>query len=200
MSPTRRRHVQRASGAVTEPPNLSEMAGESHITANTPRRAMAISSPIARAISLPLNHLAMAFDTVVPAISQPHPNIMKPRAAIFALPGIAVHQLFSQLQSSVVWNQSLIPMYFITAPVTMSDAESTPVKRMPILSRMIPAIIRKPHTFRIYSDAAYVPNTPLSQPLSLSIRDFRGDITSTNMYAKNIIRAMSISAAHLAAA
>ncbi len=56
---------------------------------------MAISRPIARAISLPLNHFAMAFDTVVPAISQPQPKIMKPSDAILALPGNAVHQLSS---------------------------------------------------------------------------------------------------------
>ena len=109
---------------------------------------------MARAISLPLNHLAIDFDTVVPAISQPQPKTMKPRDAILALPGIAVHQLSSQAHMPVVWNHSLIPTNLMLAPITISEAESTPVKRMPILSRIIPARIRKPHTLRIYSDAA----------------------------------------------
>ena len=173
--------MQKASGATTDPSNFSEIAGESHITANTPKRAIAISSPIARAISLPLNHLAMAFDTVVPAISHPHPKIMNPRAAIFALPGIAGHQLPSQPHISVLWNQSLIPTYFMPAPSTIREADRMPVNRIPILSRMIPAIMRNPHTFSIYSDAAYVPKTLLSHPRSCSMSDLSGDITSTNI-------------------
>ena len=64
--------------------------------AKTPTLARAISSPIARAISLPLNHLAIIFETVVPAISQPQPKIMKPSEASLALPGIDTHQLLSQ--------------------------------------------------------------------------------------------------------
>ena len=136
----------------------------------------------------------MDLDTVVPAISQPQPKIMKPREAILALPGMAVHQLSSQALKPVPWNHSLTPTNLIAAPSTIREAERVPVKRIPILSRMIPARIRKPHTFRIYSDAAYVPNAPLSQPLADSIRDFRGDITSTNIYAKNIISAMRINA------
>ena len=102
MSPIRSSTVQKPTGATTDWSNLLEMIGASHITANTPRRAIAISSPIARAISLPLNHLAMDLDTVVPAISQPQPKIMKPREAIFALPGIAVHQLPSHSLKPVV--------------------------------------------------------------------------------------------------
>ena len=100
------------------------MSGDIHITANTPRRAMAISTPMASDISLPLNHLAMALDTVVPAISQPQPNIMKPREAILALPGSAVHQLLSHSQNAVPWNQELIPTYFMHAPITINDAEN----------------------------------------------------------------------------
>ena len=122
--------------------------------ANTPTRAMAISRPIARAISLPLNHLAMAFDTVVPAISQPQPNIIKPRAAILALAGKAVHHELSHSAKPVVWNHSVIPMNLMTAPPSIMEAESTPVKRTPILSRMTPAMMRKPNTLRMYSEAA----------------------------------------------
>ena len=147
--------VQNATGATTELSNLAAIIGEVHMTANTPRRAIAISNPIARAISLPLNHLAIALETVVPAISQPQPKIMKPRLAILALPGNATHQLFSHAQNSVAWNQSLIPIYLMNAPITINDAERRPVKRTPILSRMIPAKIRKKqNTFRKYSEAA----------------------------------------------
>lgn len=134
---------------------MFETIGASHITAKTPRRAMAISSPMARAISLPWNHLAMDFDTVVPAISQPQPKIMKPSEATLALPGKDTHQLSSQAQSSVVWNHSEMPTSLMAAPATMSEAESMPVKRMPILSRMMPAKMRKKtKTLRKYSDAA----------------------------------------------
>ena len=56
---------------------------------------MAISSPIARAISLPSNHLAIVFETVMPAISIPHPNIMNPSDASLALAGNDTHQLLS---------------------------------------------------------------------------------------------------------
>ena len=129
--------------------------GEIHMTAKTPRRAMAISSPMASAISLPSNHLAIAFETVVPAISHPHPKIMNPSDAIFALPGNATHQLSSHVQNAVVWNQSEMPTNLIEAPMTMSDAERRPVNRIPILSRMIPAKIRKKtKTLRKYSEAA----------------------------------------------
>ena len=122
--------------------------------ANTPTRAIAISKPIAKAISLPSNHFAIALETVIPAISQPQPKIIKPKAAIFALPGIAIHQEFSHSFIPVVWNQSLMPMNLITAPMNIREADKVPVKRIPHLSSIIPAIIRNPHTLRIYSPAA----------------------------------------------
>ena len=106
---------------------------------------------------------------------------MKPNDAIFALPGSVVHHESSQLHMAVAWNQSLTPIYFIEAPITINDVDNIPVNLIPHLSRMIPARIRKPHTLRMYSEAAYVPKTPLSQPLSDSISDCNGDITSTNI-------------------
>ena len=54
----------------------------------TPRRANAISEPIANAISRPLNHLTIPRLTVIPAISTPQPKIMKPTAANLADAGI----------------------------------------------------------------------------------------------------------------
>ena len=43
-----------------------------------PIRAVAISSPIANAISLPLNHFTIILETVIPAISTPTPKIAYP--------------------------------------------------------------------------------------------------------------------------
>ena len=91
---------------------------------------------------------------MVPAISQPQPNTMNPREAILALPGIATHQLSSQPQNAVVWNQSLTPTSFMQAPATISEVDRMPVKRTPILSSMIPASIRKPQTLSMYSALA----------------------------------------------
>ena len=54
----------------------------------TPSRANAISEPMANAISRPLNHFTMPRDTVMPAISTPQPNIMKPMAASLADAGM----------------------------------------------------------------------------------------------------------------
>ena len=54
--------VQKPTGAATLP-ILAAMAGLMLKMANTPTRAMAISMPMARAISFPLNHLAMDLDT-----------------------------------------------------------------------------------------------------------------------------------------
>ena len=80
---------------------------------------------------------------------------MKPKEAILALPGNADHQLSSQPQNAVVWNQSVMPANLIEAPSTINPADSSPVKRMPILSRMMPAKMRKKtKTLRKYSDAA----------------------------------------------
>ena len=90
----------------------------------------------------------------MPSISHPQPKIIKPRDASFALPGISTHQLPSQSQNAVPWNQSLTAMNLISAPATISPAERIPEKRTPSLSRMTPAIIRKPQTLSMYSEAA----------------------------------------------
>jgi len=45
------------------------------------------------------------------------------------------------------------------APMNIRDAESTPVKRMPILSRMMPARIRNPKTLKMNSELPYMPKT-----------------------------------------
>ena len=70
----------------------------------------------------------------------------------------------------------------MAAPPTIRDAERSPVNLTPILSRMMPAKMRKKqNTLRKYSDAAYVPKTDEFQPLVDSIIVLRGDMTSTNI-------------------
>ena len=64
------------------------MAGDANTTTATPKRAIAISIPMAKAISLPLNHFTIPRETVIPAISAPHPKIIKPMAESFAEAGI----------------------------------------------------------------------------------------------------------------
>ena len=67
------------------------------------------------------------------------------------------------------------------APMNIIEADNSPVKRMPHLSRMMPATMRKPNTLTMYSLAAYVPNTSGVQPYWFSTSDCKGDIMSTNM-------------------
>ena len=69
-------------------PNKRAKTGEKIIQVATPSLAKAISEPIAKATSLPLNHFTIPRETVIPAISAPQPNIMKPMEANFAEAGI----------------------------------------------------------------------------------------------------------------
>ena len=68
--------------------DMRAMTGEKIIQVATPSRARAISDPIARAISLPLNHFTIPRETVMPAISTPQPKIMKPTEANLAEAGM----------------------------------------------------------------------------------------------------------------
>lgn len=102
----------------------------------TPTRAMAISMPIARAISLPSNHLTIPFDTVMPAISEPQPNIMKPRQESLQDRGIETHHEFGQPRAKTDEGRDTAK-YFNEAPSTITDPERTMVKRTPFLSRMM---------------------------------------------------------------
>jgi hypothetical protein len=114
IRPISRNAVQRNTGLTTcvgMNANSAEsaIAGDIVNMANTPMRAIAISNPMASAISLPLNHLAMARETVIPAISQPQPKIMNPSEAIFALAGMDVHHESSHASRPLPMNQSLTP-------------------------------------------------------------------------------------------
>ena len=61
-------------GILTEP-NSSASSGVMLRASAVPMRAQAISRPIANANSLPLNHLTIIFETVIPAISIPTPKM-----------------------------------------------------------------------------------------------------------------------------
>ena len=67
---------------------LLAKTGEPKTTTATPTRAIAISTPMASAISFPLNHLTIPRETVIPAISTPQPKNMKPIADILADAGM----------------------------------------------------------------------------------------------------------------
>ena len=71
----------------TSPPRRANI-GEKIMQVATPKRASAISEPIASAISRPLNHFTIPRETVIPAISTPQPKIIKPIAENLADAGI----------------------------------------------------------------------------------------------------------------
>ena len=89
IRPMHRSTTPKATERLTSmlPPSLAKY-GEKIMQVATPRRAKAISEPMARAVSRPLNHLTIPRLTVMPAISQPQPKIMNPMAASFAEAGM----------------------------------------------------------------------------------------------------------------
>ena len=92
-----------------------------------PMRAPASCSPMAVAISLPLNHLTMTLDTVMPATSTPMPKKAKPMAA--------THTWVLTGKPAVSPNQQ------VATPKTMTREDRMPVKRTPFLSRMMPPMM-----------------------------------------------------------
>ena len=71
---------------------------------------------------------------------------------------------------------SLTANHLMTAPTSMTAAERTAVKRTPILSRMIPAKMRKnTKTLRNTSDPCMVPKAVESQPRVSCIRSLIGE-------------------------
>ena len=89
---------------------------------------------MAKANSRPLNHLTIIFETVMPAISIPTPNMAYPTEA---------HSTWVEITAPKI--ETLAPpksletaQYLMATPTTMMPAAITPVKRTPILSRIIP--------------------------------------------------------------
>ena len=134
------------------------------MAAATPIRAIAISNPIANAISLPLNHFTIPFDTVIPAISTPQPKIINANDAIFAdedvvsLNGKNVQKSFKNSSAALPIKASDTAQYLTIVPITINVDDNKAVFLTPILSRMIPAKMRKnTNTFKNVSLPAYVP-------------------------------------------
>ena len=121
-------------GMLMELPNARLNKGVTPIANPVPIRAQAISNPIARAISLPLNHFTMILETVIPAISTPTPNKAYPNDAI------TNGYPYSEPKTVTVAPSKLcdIPNHLMKTPISMMLVAIKPVKRTPILSRIIP--------------------------------------------------------------
>ena len=89
-------------------------------------------------------------------------------------------------------NDSLTAYHLMTAPISITAPESTAVKRTPILSRMIPAKIRKnTNTLRNTSEPCMVPKAVESHPRVSCMRSLMGERMSMKMYEQNMARANS---------
>ena len=83
----------------------------------------------------------------------------------------------------------------------MTAPERTAVKRTPILSRMIPAIMRKKtKTLRNVSAPCIVPKASESHPRVDSMRSLMGERMSIKMYEQNMAKAKSNNAVQRMAA
>ncbi len=154
--------------------------GEMVNTAKTPTRAMAISSPMASAISLPSNHLAIVFDTVMPAISMPQPKIMNPSDASLALPGNDTHQLLSHV--SMPADEGVAHSVILDAGADEHQGRREHSREAHThLVEDDTARIRNPKTLKMNSELPYMPKTSGVQPRWASIMLCSGDIMSTNM-------------------
>ena len=70
----------------------------------------------------------------------------------------------------------------MSAPTSITAPERSAVKRTPILSRMIPAKMRKnTNTLRNVSEPCMVPNAVESQPRWVSMRSLMGERMSMKM-------------------
>ena len=107
----------------------------------------------------------------------------------------------NQLSRPVPIKELLTAYHLMRPPMNMTAPESTAVNRTPILSRMMPAKMRKnTNTLRNTSEPCIVPKALESHPRVDSIRSLIGDRISMKMYAQNIASARSSSAVHRIAA
>ena len=122
--------------------------GESTKAIAVPSLAIASCAPIAKAISLPLNHLAMERVTATPAISLPRPNSIHPTYASHS-EGLAIPtELCIQFARPLPLKLEEMAYATIAAPPTIIPTKIEPVTLTPHLSRSIPQIISPPHTQR----------------------------------------------------
>ena len=79
-------------------------------------------------------------------------------------------------------NPSLTAYHLMQAPTSITPPERRAVKRTPILSRIIPAKMRKKmNTLRNVSEPCMVPKASESQPRCDCMRSLIGDKMSTKM-------------------
>ena len=88
----------------------------------------------------------------------------------------------NHVSSPLPANESLTAYHLIMAPTSIVTVASTMVKRTPILSRMIPAKIRKnAKTLRNTSEPCMVPKASESQPRVSCMRSLMGERMSMKM-------------------
>ena len=109
--------------------------------------------------------------------------------------------LLNQVSSPEPINDSLTAYHLTKAPANITPPESSAVNRTPILSRMIPAKMRKKtKTLRNVSEPCIVPNASESQPRVDCMRSFIGESMSIKMYEQNMANARSNKAVQRSAA
>ena len=81
----------------------------------------------------------------------------------------------------------------MVAPTNITAPERTAVKRTPILSKMIPAKMRKKtNTFKKVSEPCMVPKAVESHPRVDCIKSLMGERMSIKMYEQNMAKARNI--------
>ena len=98
-------------------------------------------------------------------------------------------------------NISVTAYQLMVAPTSITAPDRTAVKRTPILSRIIPANMRKKtNTLRNVSEPCIVPKAVESHPRVDCMRSLMGERMSMKMYEQNIAKARNSSTIHLVAA
>ena len=83
-----------------------------------------------------MNHFVIILDIVIPHISHPTPKMANPKEAIAA--DIGSEKLTKSRVNLLSPKSVVTPKYLMITPTTIKPLAITPVKRMPILSRIIP--------------------------------------------------------------
>ena len=129
---------QTSSGALGLP--IARANGsEPNIAIAVPIRPAATFSPKANARAFPRNHLTTTLLAVMPTISMPTPNIAKPSVA-YSTCDLSENTCHEPMLSDVTAPPKSVEtaQYLSSEPAIISPTESTPVKRGPFLSRIIP--------------------------------------------------------------
>ncbi len=126
------------TGALTSFVRLYKGRGVNMANA-VPIRPVEVFSPMARAISFPLNQRTTALFAAIPNISHPTPKTAKPNPAITADLAVSPRTCHEPILSAYVpVTCPEIAQYLIPAPISMIPIAKTPVKRVPSLSSIMP--------------------------------------------------------------